>query len=200
MTRGEKVCAFIEQYCKIPEGAQVGQPIKLMQFQKQFILDVYDNPHGTSRADLSVARKNGKSALVVAVVLAHLIAPEAKQNSQIISVARSRDQASLVFKLSEKMIRLSPELSKIVRIVPSQKMLIGLICNVEYKAISAESGTAHGYSSSLAILDEVGQACGPHDAFIEAIETAQRAHDDPLLTAISTQAATDGELFSLVVP
>ncbi len=35
MIRGEKVCAFIEQYCLIPEGAQVGQPIKLMKFQKQ---------------------------------------------------------------------------------------------------------------------------------------------------------------------
>ena len=77
------------------------------------------------------------------------------------------------------MIRLSPELSKIVRIVPSQKMLIGLICNVEHKAISAESGTAHGLSPRLAILDEVGQVRGPHDAFIEAIETAQGAHDDP---------------------
>ena len=82
MTRGEKVCAFIEQYCKIPEGAQVGQPIKLMKFQKQFILDVYDNPHGTSRTYLSVARKNGKPALIAAVVLAHLVGPEAKQNSQ----------------------------------------------------------------------------------------------------------------------
>ena len=122
MTRGKKVCAFIEAYCKIPEGAQVGQPMKLMAFQKKFILDVYDNPHGTSRAYLSVARKNGKSALIAAVVLAHLIGPEAKQNSQIISGARSRDQASLVFKLAEKMVRLSPELSEIVRIVPSQKM------------------------------------------------------------------------------
>ena len=27
MTRGEKVCAFIEQYCLIPEGAEIGQPI-----------------------------------------------------------------------------------------------------------------------------------------------------------------------------
>ena len=63
MTRGEKIVAFIEAYCKIPEGAQVGQPMKLMKFQKQFILDVYDNPHGTSRAYLSVAKKNGKSAL-----------------------------------------------------------------------------------------------------------------------------------------
>ena len=89
------------------------------------------------------------------------------------------------------MIRLFPELSKIVRIVPSQKRLIGLICNVEYKAISAESGTAHGLSPRLAILDEIGQVRGPHDAFIEAIETAQGAHEDPVLIAISTQAATD---------
>jgi phage terminase large subunit-like protein len=98
---------------------------------------VFDNPHGTSRAYLSVARKNGKSALIAAILLAHLVGPEARQNSQIISGARSRDQASLVFKLAEKMVRLSPDLSKIVRIVPSQKMLVGLICNVEFKAISA---------------------------------------------------------------
>ena len=162
-----------------------------MKVQKQFILDIYDNPYGTNRAYLSVARKNGKSALITAVVLAHLVGPEAKQNSQIISGARSRDQVPLVFKLAEKMIRLSSELSKIVRILTSQKMLISLVCNVEYKAISAESGTAHGYSPSLAILDEVGQVRGPHDAFIEAIETAQGAHDDPLHIAISTQAAKD---------
>ena len=95
------------------------------------------------------------------------------------------------------MIRLSPELSKIVRIVPSQKMLIGLICNVESKAISAEAGTAHGLSLRLAILDEVGQVRGPNDPFVEAIETAQGAHDDPLLIVISTQAATDGDLFRI---
>ena len=108
MTRGEKIVAFIEAYCKIPEGTQVGQPIKLMKFQKQFILDVYDNPHGTSHAYLSVARKKGKSALIAAVVLAHIVGPEATQNSQIISGARSRDQASLVFKLAEKMVSSSP--------------------------------------------------------------------------------------------
>jgi phage terminase large subunit-like protein len=103
----------------------------------------------------------------------------------------------LVFKLAEKMVRLSPQLSNIVRIVPSQKSLIGLPCAVEYKAISAEAGTAHGLSPTLAVLDEVGQVRGPHDPFVEAIETAQGAHHQPLLIAISTQAATDGDLFSL---
>ena len=36
---------------------------------------------------------------------------------------------------------------------------------------------------------------GHHYAFIEAMETSQGANDDPLLIAISTQAATDGDLF-----
>jgi phage terminase large subunit-like protein len=181
----------------VPEGKHVGKPLKLMAFQRQFILDIYDNPKGTSRAYLSVARKNGKSALIAGIVLAHIVGPEARQNSQIISGARSRDQAALVFKLAEKMVRLSPALSKIIRIIPSQKSLVGLPMNVEYKAISAEAGTAHGLSPVLAILDEVGQVRGPTDAFVEAIETAQGAHDDPLLIAISTQASTDGDLFSI---
>ena len=152
MTRGEKVCKFIEAFCLIPEGSKVGQPFKLLDFQRKFVLGVYDNPEGTSRAYLSVARKNGKSALIAAIVLAHLVGPEAKQNSQIISGARSRDQAALVFKLAEKMVRLSPKLAKIVRVIPSQKSLVGLLLNVEYKAISAEAGTAHGLSPTLAVL------------------------------------------------
>jgi phage terminase large subunit-like protein len=197
LTRGERVIAFIERYVLTPEGKHVGKPLKLMEFQKRFILDIYDNPKGTSRAYLSVGRKNGKTVCIAALALAHIVGPEARQNSQIISGARSRDQASLVFKAAEKMIRLSPELSRLARIVPSTKTIIGLAKGVEYRAISAEAGTAHGLSPVLAILDEVGQVRGSHDAFVEAIETAQGAHDDPLLIAISTQAATDCDLFSI---
>ena len=43
-SRGEKVCQFIERYSLIPEGSKVGQPIKLLDFQRKFVLDVYDNP------------------------------------------------------------------------------------------------------------------------------------------------------------
>ena len=197
MTTGELVIAFIERYCRVPEGKLVGRPLVLEPFQKRFILEVYDNPKGTARAYLSIARKNGKSGLIAALVLAHLVGPVARLNSQIVSGARSREQASLVYKLAEKMVRLSPELSKIIKVTPSLKTLIGLSMNVEFRAISAEAGTAHGLSPVLAILDEVGQVKGPYDAFVEAIETAQGAHDKPLLIAISTQAATDADLFSV---
>jgi len=196
LTRGERVIAFIEEFCKVPEGASVGKPLRLMEFQRKFILEVYDNPIGTSRAYLSVGRKNGKTSLIACLMLAHLVGPEARLNSQITSGARSRKQAALVYKLAEKMVRLNPALSKIIRPTPSEKLLVGLPMNVEYQAISAEAGTAHGLSPVLAILDEVGQVKGPYDAFVEAITTAQGAHEDPLLLAISTQAATDNDLFS----
>lgn len=196
ITRGERAIAFIEKHCRVPEGKHVGKPLRLMPFQKKFILDVYDNTSGTSRAYLSMARKNGKTALIAALVLVHLVGPEAKLNSQIISGARSRDQAALVYNLAEKMIRLNHDLNSIVRVVPSGKRIIGLPMNVEFRAIAAEAGTAHGLSPIVAILDEVGQVKGPHDAFVEAIETAQGAHDNPLLLAISTQASTNADLFS----
>lgn len=189
--------AFIERYCIVPEGKFVGKPIRLLDFQKQFIRAIYDNPHGTSRAYLSIARKNSKTTTIACIVLAHLVGPEARQNAQIVSGARSRDQAAIVFDLASKMIRLSPELSGLVRITPSSKTLTGLTMGTEYRAISAEAGTAHGKSPVVAILDEVGQVKGPKDAFVEAIETAQGAHENPLLIAISTQAASDGDLFSI---
>ena len=85
MTRGERVVAFIERYCQTPEGAHVGKPIKLADFQRRFILAVYDNPAGTRRAYLSVGRKNGKTALIACILLAHLVGPEAVLNSQLVS-------------------------------------------------------------------------------------------------------------------
>lgn len=196
MTRGERIIAFIERYCRVPEGRHVGKPMRLLTFQKRFILETYDNPAGTSRAYLSIGRKNGKTALIACLLLAHIVGPEARMNSQIISGAKSREQAALVFKLAQKMIYLNPDLKKLTHITPSQKQITGKVMNVEYRAISAEAGTAHGLSPVLAILDEVGQIKGPHDDFVEAIVTSQGAHENPLLVAISTQAATDNDLFS----
>lgn len=198
MTRGERVVAFIERFCKVPEGTLLGKPVILLPFQRKFILDVYDNPAGTSRAYLSMARKNGKTATIAMMLLAHIVGPEAKQNSRIVSGARTRKQAAEVYNYASKMVLVSDELRKIVKLVPSQKMITGLPMNVEYQAVSADAKGAHGGSPILAILDEVGQVRGPTDAFIEAIETSQGAYDGAaMLVAISTQAATDGDLFSV---
>lgn len=199
MTRADRVIQFISRFCLTPEGAHVGKPLELAPFQIEFLRNIYDNPHGTRRAYLSLGRKNGKTSLCAAILLAHLVGPEAQLNSQIVSGARSREQASVLHALASKMISLSPELSKICRIVPSGKRIIGLPMNVEYRALAAEGSTAMGLSPVLAILDEAGQVKGPHDEFFEAITTAQGAHENPLLMAISTQSATDADWFSILL-
>jgi phage terminase large subunit-like protein len=191
------VIAFLEKHCLTPDGEHVGKPLLLAEYQKQFIRDVYDNPAGTRRAILSIARKNGKSALLSGLILAHLVGPEAKQNAQLISGAMSRDQSALVFNLASKMVQLSPKLSSIVRIIPSGKRLIGLPLNTEFKALAADGKTAHGLSPLFAVLDETGQVRGPQSDFIDAITTSQGAHAAPLLIVISTQAANDADLLSV---
>lgn len=197
MTRGERVIAFIERYCLIPSGSGVGKPIVLEKFQKDFILAVYDNKHGTRRAYLSIGRKNGKTAVIACLMLAHLVGPEAKRNSQIVSGALSREQAAIVYDLAAKMVNQSKELSSIIREIPSSKKLIGIPMNTEYKALSAEGKTAHGLSPVLAILDELGQVRGSQSDFVDAITTSQGAHETPLLMVISTQAPNDADLLSI---
>jgi len=196
-TRAEKVITFIHEYIKVPEGPLLGQPLVLDEFQEKFIREVYDNRHGTRNAILSMARKNGKTGLIAALLIVHLAGPEAIKNSQIVSGAMSREQASLVFGLAVKMINQSPELEEVIRIVPSGKRLIGLARNTEFKALAADGKTAHGLSPVLAILDELGQVSGPQSDFIDAITTSQGAYESPLLITISTQAPTDGDLLSI---
>ena len=96
MTRGERVCAFIEGYCIVPEGDKIGKPIKLEPFQRRFVLDVYDNPYGTHSAYLSIARKNGKTGLIAALLLAHIAGPEAVLNSQIRLTLKNVKQLTVV--------------------------------------------------------------------------------------------------------
>lgn len=199
LTRGEKVIAFAEKFVRIPEGEFVGKPLVLEPFQRRFILQIYDSPVPVHTAILSIARKNAKTATIMVILLAHLAGPEAIENSQIASGAMSREQASVLFTLAVKAINMSPELSARIQIFPSAKKLLGLSKNVEYQAMAADGKTAHGRSLALAVLDETGQIRGPTDPFVEAIETSQGAYKNPLKIIISTQAATDGDLLSILI-
>jgi len=173
----------------------------LLQWEKDFIEEIYDNPHVTRRAILSLARKNGKTTLVACLLLVHLCGPEAKgrQNSQIYSAAQSRDQAALVFNLAAKMIRMNPMLRDAVLIHESQKSLSCPDLGTRYRALSAEATTAYGLSPALVIHDELGLVRGPRSELYEALETATGAQKEPLSIIISTQAPTDADLLSVLI-
>ncbi len=197
LTRAERNMAFVERYCVVPEGSLVGESVRLADFQEVFFRAVYDNAVLTTDAYLSIARKNSKTATIAMIALIHLVGPEAQLNAEIMSGARSREQAGQVYRYAEKMVQMSPDLREIVKPVPSKKKLRGLPRNTEYTASAAEASTTHGGSPVVAILDEVGQIKGPRDDFVDAVITSQGAHDNPLLLVISTQAPTDADLLSV---
>lgn len=199
MSRAARIIRFIEGYLCVPEGKDVGKPMVLADFQKKFLIDVFDNPHGTRRAILSQGRKGGKTALIAAILAAFVVGPEARQNAVLVSGALSREQASLVFRLCCLMIQQSPKLAPLVRIVPSGKRIIGLPMNTEYRAMSAEAKTAMGASPLLIIGDEWGQVRGPQDDFIDSLLTSQGAHENPLQIIISTQSASSADWLSVQI-
>jgi phage terminase large subunit-like protein len=195
------IIAFIEQTCVVPEGRLVGQPLKLMGWQKEILRETYDNPAGTRRAIISMGRKNSKTTTSACLLLAHLCGPPARTrpNSQLFSAAQSRDQAGIIFSLASKMVRLNPMLSAAVKVHETAKALTCDELGTRYRALSAESTTAHGLSPALVIFDELGRVRGPRSSLFEALETATAAQANPLSIVISTQAASDADLLSILI-
>ena len=97
------------------------------------------------------------------------------------------------------MVRLNPALTRAVRIMETAKTLTCPELGTRYRALSAEATTAFGLSPSLIIHDELGRVRGPRSQLYEALETAVGAQEAPLSIVISTQAATDADLLSILI-
>ncbi len=185
----------------MPSGRGMGKPFKLEPFQKLFIRAIYE-PHlgprrAVRRAILSMARKNGKTALIAAIVLAHLVGPEAIVHGEIYSAANDRDQAAIVYKFARQMVELDPELMEMIELVPSTKTMIARRTGSVYRAISAEAGTKHGYLPSLVVYDELAQA--KNRDLYDVLDTSFGARDEPLFIVISTQSNDPEHIMSKLI-
>ena len=198
-TRAERNIAWLERHIRIPEGKFVGQPLTLAPFMRDDLRAIYDNPAGTRRAIFSRGRKNAKTTEAAMILLLHLVGPEARPNGQLFSAAQSRDQASILFSLAAKMVRMSPDLSAVVGIRDTAKQLYCAELGTIYRALSADASTAYGLSPVLIVHDELGQVKGPRSELYEALETATAAQEDPLSIVISTQAPTEADLLSVLI-
>jgi phage terminase large subunit-like protein len=199
--RAELVIQFIERL-RVPSGKGQGEPFKLDKWQKDFIRAIYE-PHNRDgkrivrRAILSMARKNGKTALIACIALANLVGPEAIANGEIYSAANDRDQAAIVFKFAKQIVELEPELLAEIEIIPSTKTMLARRTGSIYRAISAEAGTKHGYMPSLVIYDELAQAKS-RDLY-DVLDTSFGAREEPLFIVISTQSNDPEHILSQLI-
>ena len=80
-----------------------GKPLKIREFQKAILRDHF----GAGRELVVVIpKKNGKTTLLAALALYHL---HANPQAEIPVVAASRDQAGVMFRQAEKLVRNSGE-------------------------------------------------------------------------------------------
>jgi len=200
LSLGERVCWWIERFVVTPEGARVGEPMRLDLFEEAFVLSLFDGKVRPRRAILSIARKNGKTGLIAALLLAFLFMRGlVVRNAKLNSGALSRDQAALVFDYMAKAINLSPALRAVTRIQTSQKVISIPGNGCEFRPLAAAATTAMGLSPLVLVGDEWGQVRGPEHPFIDALLSSQGAHADPLAIVISTQAATDADWLSIQI-
>lgn len=197
--RAERNIRWIQEHCRIPEGKDVGKPVRLRDWQQDILRKIYDNPAGTRMAIISFAKKNAKTSLSAMLLLLHLAGPESIPNTQLPSTAQSREQAAVLYNLAAKMVRMSPTLSQYVTPRDSAKQLYCAERGTLYKALSADAATAHGGSPVFAVHDELGQVRGPVSELFNAVENAMGAHDAPMSIVISTQAPTDADLLSILI-
>ena len=199
--RVERIIKFIE--CLIvPSGKGSGKPFKVRDWQRKFIQDVYgpcnrDRKRIVRRAILSIARKNGKTAIIAALVLVHLIGPESIQNGEIYSAANEREQAAIIYKMASQIIRADPELEAMLTLVDSTKTIVNYGNGSFYKSLSSEASSKHGYNPSFVIYDELAQA-KKRDLY-DALDTSMGAREEPLFATISTQSNDPQHILSLLI-
>ncbi|MBQ8129990.1 MAG: terminase large subunit [Clostridia bacterium] len=139
-------------------GDFYGQPLKLLPWQRDVISQVY----GTVRenglrqyrfAYLEIPKKNGKTELIASLAVDHCV--NDPPSGQIYCCAADREQASLVFNAAVQKIQQNRALSRLIKIVESQKRFYNTASGTVVKVLSAEAYTKHGLNPTVVIFDEL---------------------------------------------
>jgi phage terminase large subunit-like protein len=185
---GKAACEFIETFCCQSKGRWAGQLLVLLPWQTDFLMRLFSwrSPDGKrrfKRAYLEVAKKNGKTTLLSALALLLLIA-DGEGAPEVYVLAVDRDQASILFDESARMVRSSPEFASRLELVDSRKRIIDPIGNGRIVAGSAEVSQKDGVSASCVIFDELHRS-KTRDMW-DVMEYAGASREQPLKISITT--------------
>lgn len=187
----ERIIAFIENL-RVPSGVGQGEHLRLREWQRDLIRCTFDplNDDGTRRIRRSlwsVARKNGKTAIIAALLLCALVGPLAQPNGEVYSAATDRAQAAIVFKMARQMVELDDELRNMCGIFDSSKRIVCYHLGSFYQALSADAHRQHGQNPHFVIYDELAQA--PNRELYDVLSTSFGAQANGMLIVISTQSS-----------
>lgn len=143
---------WIEQTLVVPSGPLRGNPFRLPEWQRRFITAAMTP--GVREAGLCVARKNGKTGLVAALLLAHLAGPWARGDWRGLCTSMTAD---LALQLRHAVMQ-TADLSGIqlhLAKSPRPGAITG-INGATVQFLAADKGTGHAHGADLAVIDEGG--------------------------------------------
>jgi phage terminase large subunit-like protein len=194
-------CRFFEKYLTLADDF-TGQPFALMPWQCQVLRDIFGTLDDRGRriyqdVYLEVPKKNAKSIFVAGVSLFILVA-QGRPGQKVYGAATAKQQAGEVFRKAAQMVRRSPELSKVLRVLDSQTgpKVIQRRGDPEsvYLAISADGDLNDGINPSYVIRDELHRwRTRKALELAEVLERGMIAREEPLLIDITTAGEAEDE-------
>lgn len=139
---------------------------------------------------LELARKNGKSELLAGIALVLIIADD-EESAEVYGCAVDVPQASRVFDVAERMVELSPLLSKRITSYKSTRRLFDPRTNSFYQVIPADAAGNLGQNPHGIVFDEVQDQ--PDGSLWDALKTGFGTRRQPLLIGSGTAGEIDKE-------
>lgn len=190
----DRAVNFIEKYLRHWKAPFDGKPFLLSPFQKDEIvrpLFGFLRPDGTRlfrEAYIQLPRKNGKSALVAAILL--YIFYTGGGGLEVYTAATKRDQAMIVFNDCKAFVKNSPPLRRRTKILNTE--LEYSKTSSKLLPLSADYSSMDGLNVSGASIDELHAHKSPHVHDVIATAVGSRSMGgSPLLVKITT--AGEGE-------
>ena len=191
---------FIERFCKMPSGT-LGVPFILEPYERMIVELTFgfvddDGIRQIRYTLVLMARKQGKTTLSAAIELYMLLA-DGEGSPQIYNVATSRSQASLGFGAVTKMVKQSPELSKMIRrgrVIERNE--IGLVCDANFGyviALSKQPEHLDGLDVAMVVVDEM--AAMRDRSVYDLLRQGMGARRQPLIMAITTEGRVRDNLW-----
>ena len=187
--------AFQETLCLQGYAPFYNEPIKLMLWQKAFyeaIYSFYDKATGLrliNRAELEVARKNGKSTMIAADINTDLFIGEGGIN--IACVSNDDRQAKFIWsEVAGMRSRLDVRgeiTSQTLTEIRNDKK------NIKILRLSSKTQNKDGFNLKKVVQDEKHD-CKTGD-IAEAADRAQSTHEDRLTIGVSTNGFLDGMFY-----